>query len=324
MFGRVKKLYAFLDKNLSHISVLRQPVSDFLNLHAGDLMIDGTLGLAGHACDALRAMGSTGHLYCFDQDENHLAFARDRLLQISSNFTLFHANFSEMQERLASVGVSQVNGILLDLGLASPHIDDPERGFSFLRDGPLDMRFSPELTPATAADIVNTWSVADLQTIFWRYGEEKFARRIVQGIVDYREEKPFTRTKELADLIVQVTPRLYHVKVHPATRVFQALRIAVNRELEVLENVLPQAVSLLAKGGRLVIISYHSLEDRIVKHFLKSQAAECICPPEVLRCVCPGTPILKLVTKKPIEPSEEEISQNPRSRSAKMRVAEKF
>lgn len=287
-------------------------------------MIDGTLGLAGHSSDALQKIGLAGHLYGFDQDAHHLASAREKLSQTSSNFTLFHANFTEMQTSLASVGVSQVNGILLDLGLASPHIDDPERGFSFLRDGPLDMRFSPDLIPATAADIVNTWSVADLQTIFWRYGEEKFSRRIAQGIADRRVEHPFARTKELADLIVAVTPRLYHVKIHPATRVFQALRIAVNRELEVLENVLPQAVSLLAPAGRLVIISYHSLEDRIVKHFLKAQAVECICPPEVLRCVCPRTPILKLVTKKPVEPAEEEIAKNPRSRSAKMRVAEKF
>ena len=286
-------------------------------------MIDGTLGLAGHASDALSLIGPAGHLYGFDQDESHLALAREKLSQISPNFTLFHANFTDMQEKLSSVGVSQVNGILLDLGLASPHIDDPERGFSFLRDGPLDMRFSPSLSDMTAADVVNTWPLRDLQLIFWRYGEEKFSRRIAQAIVEKRYEKPFTTTKQLADFIMEVTPRLRNMKIHPATRVFQALRIAVNRELEVLENVLPQAVSLLAPKGRLVIISYHSLEDRIVKHFLKSQAVECVCSPEVLRCVCSGIPIVKLVTKKPVEPTEEEIAQNPRSRSAKLRVAEK-
>jgi 16S rRNA (cytosine1402-N4)-methyltransferase len=307
-----------------HIPVLRQSVREFLNLKAGDCAVDGTLGLGGHSSDICDAVGPQGHLYAFDQDENHLAFARDRLKNFSDRITFLHSNFSAMQEKLHEIGVTQVDGILLDLGLASPHVDDSSRGFSFLKDGPLDMRFDTSSDFPSAADLVNQLPEESLKKIFYEYGEERFAPKIARAIVTDRQLQSFTTTQQLADLIVRLYPApLRHGRTHPATKVFQALRIAANRELEVLEHVLPQTVSLLKPGGRLVIISYHSLEDRIVKHFLKSQTIDCICPPEVLRCECQFQPPLKLLTRKPVVPTDQEIAENPRSRSAKLRVAQK-
>lgn len=315
-----------------HISVLRQSVEEYLNLHSGDIAVDATLGLGGHCEDILRRVGHEGHVYAFDQDESHILIARERLKFYEDHLVVFHANFVQMSEKLHDAGVSQVSGILLDLGLASPHVDLGERGFSFSHEGPLDMRYSRTLTALTAADVVNGASAEELSKIFREYGEEPHAKKIAENIALRRRKIPFRTTKELADFVAEILSRFSRLRhysskfsrIHPATKVFQALRIAVNREFEVLEEVLPQTLDLLRPGGRLVVISYHSLEDRIVKHFLKSQALDCICPPEVLRCSCRGKPVLKILTKKPVEPSENEISENPRSRSAKLRAAEKM
>lgn len=318
-----KKVIRCLCTSFMHIPVLRQSVAEFLNLHSSNIAVDGTLGLGGHCENMLRVVGEKGHIYAFDQDESHILMAKQRLASFSSYLTIFHSNFAQMKDCLQSVSVSQVDSILFDLGLASPHVDRSERGFSFSHEGPLDMRYSQTLTSLTAADLVNHASVRDLQRIFFQYGQEPYARKIAQEICSRREVFPFRTTQELADFIVDLTPRFKIHKIHPATKVFQALRIAVNNELEVLEEVLPQTLDLLRPGGRLVVISYHSLEDRIVKHFLKSQSVSCICPPEILRCKCSGKPVLKILTKKPVIPSEQEICENPRSRSAKLRAAEK-
>lgn len=313
-----------------HVPVLRQSVKTYLNLQKGDICIDGTLGLGGHTMDMIEAVDLGGHVYSFDQDLSHLEIAKKR---IAGKFgkdglkicTLIHANFSDMLEKMAELKVEKVNGALFDLGLALPHLTRAERGFSFQQDGPLDMRMSRELSDLTAADIVNTYSEKELADIIFEFGEERLSRKIAHMIVERRRKEKLVTTKQLEDLIFHAyPPQLRHGKSHPATKTFQALRIAVNHELDVLENVLPQAVSLLAPHGRLVVISYHSLEDRIVKHFLRSQTVECICPPEILRCECHTKPVLKILTKSPILPTDEEISENPRSRSAKMRVAEKL
>ena len=302
-------------------------------LKSGNIAVDATLGLGGHTMDMIEAVGLTGHVYSFDQDLEHLEVARQRITEkfgaerFATNVTLIHSNFVGMQEQLAqrNIHASSIDGILFDLGLALPHLTRAERGFSFQQEGPLDMRMSRELNPLTAADILNTYSESDLADIFFQFGEERLSRKIAKSIVEQRKKTPFTTTNQLEDIVFHSYPvSLRHGKSHPATRVFQALRIAVNSELEVLENVLPQAVELLAPKGRLVAISYHSLEDRIVKHFLRSQTRDCVCPPEVLRCECSTTPVLSVLTKSPVLPSDEEVAENPRSRSAKMRVAEKL
>lgn len=313
-----------------HVPVLRQSVREFLDLKLGDIAVDATLGLGGHTMDMIEAVGSKGHVYSFDQDLTHLEVARQRITDKFGakglkNVTLIHSNFVEMQEKLHALGVTSVNGVLFDLGLALPHLTHAERGFSFQHEGPLDMRMSRELTQLTAADILNLYSEGDLADIFFQFGEERLSRKIAKAVVEFRKKEKFTMTKQLEDIVFHAYPvSLRHGKSHPATRVFQALRIAVNSELEVLENVLPQAVGLLAPHGRLVAISYHSLEDRIVKHFLRSQTRDCICPPEVLRCECSTTPVVSIVTKSPVTPSDDELRENPRSRSAKLRVAEKL
>ncbi len=313
-----------------HDPVLRQSVHEYLALKSGNIAVDATLGLGGHTMDMMEVVGPKGHVYSFDQDLEHIEVARTRIEERFGKdglkrFTPIHSNFVHMKEELKKLAVTQVNGILFDLGLALPHLTRPERGFSFQYEGPLDMRMSRELNPLTAADIVNTYSEADLADIIFQFGEERLSRKIAKAIVEQRKKVPFATTKQLEDLVFHAYPaNLRHGKSHPATRTFQALRIAVNSELEVLENVLPQAVELLAPKGRLVAISYHSLEDRIVKHFLRSQTRDCVCPPEVLRCACSATPVLSVLTKSPVTPSDEEVAKNPRSRSAKLRVAEKL
>lgn len=319
----MNKLY--LEKEISHSPVLRQSVKMFLALCPGDIAVDATLGLGGHTADMLESVGQKGHIYGFDQDQDNVEIACRNLAQYSHQFTPIHTNFEHLLDRLAEHDITQVSGILFDLGVASPHFDRPERGFSLQSDGPLDMRFDLSSGVQTAADLLRNMSVAELAKIFKEYGEERYALRIAHAIVDDRKKVPFKTTKQLAELIVRLyPPRERHKKIHPATKVFQALRIAVNRELDVLENVLPQAVSLLKPGGRLVVVSYHSLEDRIVKHFLKSQARSCICSKEILQCQCRGRPVLKVLTKKPVVPSDVELVENPRSRSAKLRCAEKL
>lgn len=328
-----------IQSKINHIPVLRQSVQKYLNLKKGDIAVDCTLGLGGHAKDILEKIGPKGRFIAFEQDEQNLEIAKNNLTRATAgrtndnavencihnnhnNVVFIHQNFEFLANELKKHKIKQINGILIDLGLCSSHLEFENRGFSFKKSEPLDMRFSKELTRLTAAEIVNKYSAKCLAQIFKEYGEERYAARIAYTIEKQRRIAPIQTTTELAELVKKATPVPRHI--HPATRVFQALRIEVNNELEVLKNILPQAVKVLAPRGRLVVISYHSLEDRIVKHFLKFQTRDCVCPPYILTCQCNHEPTLKILTKKPVRPSEAEIHANPRSRSALLRAAEKL
>ena len=308
---------------MNHKPVLLQETLTQLNLRKGEVVVDGTLGLGGHGKAILKAIGSAGKYYGFDLDIDNLTEAKKRLKEFSAQTNFFHDNFVHCHDRLHEEGIDQVDAILLDLGLSSPHIDDPSRGFSLQEDGPLDMRFDRQSNTLTAAQIVNTWPESDLKKIIYEYGEERYAPKIARLIVEQRKEKPFTVTSELVDLVGTIMKSSTD-KRKVATRVFQALRIAVNQELEVREKVIPPLLSLLKSGGRLVIISYHSLEDRLVKRAFKKVARACICPPQVLQCECSGKTSFQILTKKPIVPFDSEIQENPRSRSAKLRAIKKI
>lgn len=300
----------------THIPVLLQAVLSFLQVRPGGVYIDGTVGGGGHATAILEASAPDGRLLGIDRDPAALEVARERLAPYGARGILRHGSFAELS-RLAE-DFTPADGVLLDLGLSSLQLADPERGFSFSQDGPLDMRFDPTEGGLTAADLVNTLSLKELTDVLYRYGEEKQARRIAAAIVAAR---PIYRTSELAELIERTVGR--RERIHPATRTFQALRIAVNRELEMLEAALPQALDLLRLGGRLVIISFHSLEDRIVKQFLHRESRDCICPPEVPICVCDHRARVRVLTPKPIRPDAAEVEVNPRARSARLRSAER-
>jgi 16S rRNA (cytosine1402-N4)-methyltransferase len=309
-----------------HVSVLRDEVLAALvpDGRIVERVIDGTLGAGGHSAALLRA--GVGHLLGFDLDPQALALAKDTLAPFGDRATVVHDSYLQMAEHAYALGWHDgVDAILLDLGVSSMQLDTAERGFAFMKDGPLDMRFNPASSDATAADLVNTWDADELADIFYRYGEERESRRIARAIIAGR---PYQTTRQLADVIEQAMPRHYprHTKpnsrsIHPATRVFQALRIAVNDELRVIEKVLPQAIDLLRPGGRLAVISFHSLEDRIVKHIFKDASTEIISPPGMQLEEKYAT--VELVTRKPIEATEAEIARNPRSRSAKLRVVRK-
>ncbi len=299
-----------------HIPVLLQAVLSFLQVRPGGVYIDGTVGGGGHAAAILKASAPDGRLLGIDRDPAALEVARERLAPYGERVSLRHGSFADLA-RLAE-GFSPADGILLDLGLSSLQLADPERGFSFAHDGPLDMRFDPNGGGPTAADLVNHLSLKELTDVLYRYGEEKQARRIAAAIVAAR---PIYRTSELADLIERTVGR--RERIHPATRTFQALRIAVNRELEMLEAALPQALDVLRPGGRLVVISFHSLEDRIVKQFLRRESRDCICPPEVPVCICGHRARVRVLTPHPVRPDGAEVMTNPRARSARLRAAEK-
>ncbi len=308
---------------MRHVSVLRADVQKYLSLKKVEIVVDGTLGLGGHAEDILKAIGKEGKLIAFEQDERNLSSAREFLKKYESQIVYIHDNFCYLKNRLEEVGVQKVDAILLDLGLSSPHIDDETRGFSFLRSGPLDMRFDLR-NKKTAEYVVNNYEEEKLVKIFFEYGEEKFASKIAREICRYRKSVPFTETTELADFISDIVPKKFVKRgIHPATKVFQALRIEVNDELNVLKDVLRQAKDVLKVGGRIVVISYHSLEDRIVKQFFK--ALERPEPSEEEKVYQTyGEPIFERLTKKPVTPGEEEISENIRSRSAKLRAYRKI
>lgn len=312
-----------------HVPVLLEAVLNAL-LPAGkrvDRMIDGTLGAGGHSKALLDA--GVGAVLGLDRDPQALAIAREVLAPYGERAHIVHASYAQMADEAARLGWDTVDAILLDLGLSSMQLDEPARGFAFRHDGPLDMRFDPSTGGLTAAEIVNYWEQAELADLFYNYGEEHNSRRIAEAVVKAR---PYTTTAQLAAVIEQAVPRptgkarrLHGAStIHPATRVFQALRIAVNDELRVIEKALPIALDLLAAGGRLAVISFHSLEDRIVKQAFKHASTDCICPPEVPICVCDHHATVALVTRKPIEADASEIAQNPRSRSAKLRVVEKL
>lgn len=281
--------------------------------------MDATVGAGGHAWGILEASSPAGLLLALDRDPQALALASQRLSVFSGRVFLIQAGYDTLLEQLRELGWEQVDGILFDLGVSSMQLDQPQRGFSFLSEGPLDMRFDPE-DSITAADLVNSLPEKELAELIWRYGEERCARTIARAIVKAR---PLYTTRELADLIARTIKR-HEPGIHPATRTFQALRIAVNRELERLEAALPQAVSALAPGGRLAIIAFHSLEDRLVKQFFRRESTQCLCPPQQPQCTCGHQATLREITRHPIRPKEEEIRENPRARSAHLRVAEKL
>jgi 16S rRNA (cytosine1402-N4)-methyltransferase len=304
---------------MQHIPVLYQAVIDLLKPVPGGLYLDGTLGAGGHARGVLIASSPDGKVVGMDRDPQALEMARENLAEFGERVIFIKDTYRNFQSHLNNLNWQCVDGILLDLGISSMQLDKPERGFSFRADGPLDMRFDPEQA-LTAADLVNELSREELAEILFTYGEEKLARKIAEAIIANR---PLVGTKDLAEIVKKVA-RNPKSKIHPATRTFQALRIAVNQELDALEAFLPRALESLNTGGRLAIIAFHSLEDRIVKKFFRLESRDCICPPEVPICVCGHKARLKELTRRPLRPEESEIDRNPRARSAKLRVAEKI
>lgn len=304
-----------------HLPVLLDEVLDGLAAKPGGTYIDGTVGGGGHAFALLKASAPDGRLLGFDKDPQAVMRAQKHLKAFGPRFRLIHASYATLEEEARREGFVPADGILLDLGFSSDQVDDPERGFAFRNDGPLDMRFDPMASGPTAAELVNALSEDELASILWRYGEETHNRAIARAIVISR---PIHSTRQLADIVVAVVGRGRARSIHPATRVFQALRIAVNAELEALQLVLPQAINILRPGGRIAVMTFHSLEDRLVKRFFRESAAPCICPPEAPICTCERTPVVRLVTRKPITPQAAELAANPRSRSAKLRVAERL
>ena len=301
-----------------HHPVLYQEVLHWLEPKPEGTYIDATVGLGGHAKGILERSSPDGRLLGLDIDPQALGYARQRLRAFGERVVFVESCHDNLAEVAQQRGFEQVDGVLLDLGVSSLQLDDPTRGFSFREDGPLDMRMGTD-KEVTADEIVNTWPEAELARIIYQYGEERRSRRVARVLCARR---PIRGTRELADLVAKAVGR--GGRIHPATRTFQALRIAVNDELRSLESVLPQAVTLLKPGGRLVVISFHSLEDRIVKRFIARESKDCICPPHVPQCVCGHVATLARLTKKPIRPTDKETAANARSRSARMRVAERL
>jgi 16S rRNA (cytosine1402-N4)-methyltransferase len=303
---------------LPHQPVLYKEIIHALRPKRGGRYLDGTLGAAGHASRLLEASAPDGQLLGLDVDPQALKLAHRKLAPFGERARLIHASYATLRQHLDELGWDLVDGIILDLGASSMQFDSPERGFSFLADGPLDMRFDPT-NQLTAAQIVNEWPEEELANVIYRYGEEPASRRIARAIVQFR---PIIGTGNLAAVIERVQPR--RGPHHPATQTFQALRIAVNGELDAVEQTLPAAVRALGPGGRLAVISFHSLEDRIVKEFFRLESRDCICPPKQPICTCGHKASITEINRHPITPTEEEITQNPRARSAKLRVAEKL
>jgi len=304
-----------------HLPVLVTEVLEHLITRRDGCYIDGTVGGGGHARAILEQTAPHGRLLGLDRDPQAVARARERLSVFGERVQLVHASYVELKRLARQHGFFPADGVLLDLGFSSLQIDDPARGFAFQLEGPLDMRYDPTSDAPTAADLVNTLPEPELVELLWHYGEEPRSRRIAQAIVRAR---PLQTTRQLAEVITAAVGRAPGERLHPATRVFQALRIAVNEELDELEAVLPQAVTTLRPGGRLAVIAFHSLEDRRVKHFFRREARDCICPPEVPVCRCEHQATLRVLTRKPLRPSDEEVTANPRSRSARLRVAERL
>ena len=310
-------------KEFYHISVLLEECLDGLNIRPDGIYVDGTLGGAGHSGQIAKRL-TTGRLIGIDRDPVALEAAGERLEPYSDRVTLVHSNFSQMKQVLRDLQIDGVDGILLDLGVSSPQLDDGERGFSYMVDAPLDMRMNSG-DSLNAETVVNTWPQEELKRILYNYGEERYAPQIAAAICRRREVAPIKTTLELVDIIRSaMPPAALREKQHPAKRSFQAIRIAVNDELGAVEQIMEDAVGLLKPGGRLAIITFHSLEDRIVKNGMAEAAKGCTCPPNFPVCVCGKKPLVKLVSRKPIVASDEELEANPRSRSAKLRVCEKL
>ncbi len=302
-----------------HLPVLYQEIILALNPHSPGKYIDATLGAGGHSQGILEASAPGGELLALDRDPRALAIASQRLSVFGSRAHLVLASYTTLLAQVRKLQWDSVQGIVFDLGVSSMQIDTPDRGFSFLTDGPLDMRFDPS-DPVDADQIVNQWTETDLADIIWRYGEDRNSRRIARAICAAR---PIHTTLQLAEVIRKASGG-QRDRIHPATRTFQALRIAVNQELQAIESTLPQAVEALAPGGRLAVISFHSLEDRLVKQYFRRESSDCICPPEQPICTCNHKAIIRDLTRHPIVPDEDETQVNPRARSARLRIAEKL
>ncbi|MBP3887164.1 MAG: 16S rRNA (cytosine(1402)-N(4))-methyltransferase RsmH [Cellulosilyticum sp.] len=307
-----------------HVSVLLNECIQGLDIKPNGTYVDGTLGGAGHASVVCSHLSEEGRFIGIDQDNNALAVSKERLSGVKPEVTLVKSNFVEVKSVLDQLGVDKVDGMLIDLGVSSHQLDEPSRGFSYMHDAPLDMRMNQDAS-YNAYEVVNTMSEEDLYQIIKEYGEERWAKRIASFIVTERGNKPIETTYELVDVIKKAIPQSARKDgPHPAKRTFQAIRIAVNRELEIIEPTIQDIVARLNPGGRLCIITFHSLEDRIVKHAFKSLEDPCTCARNLPICVCGKVPQVKVITRKPILPSDEEVEANPRSRSAKLRIIEKI
>ncbi len=304
---------------VGHVSVMKEETLGLLAVQAGGRYIDCTIGGGGHASAILEASAPGGLLLGLDADPAAIDTASRQLAHFGDSVRLVNRNFSALSQTCQELNFAPVHGVLFDLGLSSLQLSAEERGFSFQTEGPLDMRFGPT-QEITAGDIINGYSETELANTIWAYGEEPRSRRIARAIVQAR---PLRTTRELADIIARAAGG-GRARIHPATRTFQALRIAVNDELAVLAQGLEQAAGVLGHGGRIVVISYHSLEDRTVKQFFQKETRDCICPPETPACVCGHTASLRIITRSPERPSQEEVRANPRSRSARLRAAEKL
>ncbi|GAA3648002.1 16S rRNA (cytosine(1402)-N(4))-methyltransferase RsmH [Asaccharospora irregularis] len=306
-----------------HVSVLLDECIENLNIKPDGVYVDCTMGGAGHSKEIVKKLSNKGLFIGFDQDKNAIKTAKERLSEYSDRVKFVHSNFENIKDELEKIGVYKIDGVLADLGVSSHQLDEADRGFSYMQDAPLDMRMDVRCE-FSAYDVVNGYTEEELAKIIKDYGEENWAKRIAKFIVEERKEKKIETTKELVDIIKKAIPKKARIDgPHPAKRTFQAIRIEVNNELGVITKMIEDASSIMNKGGRICIITFHSLEDRIVKNAFKELSLDCICPPHLPMCQCDKKSEVKIITRKPIIPTDEEIEVNPRSRSAKLRVAEK-
>ena len=309
-------------QEFTHVPVLLHECIEGLQIKPGGIYVDGTLGRAGHSLEIARRL-TTGRLICIDRDSAAIEAAQRRLAEYLDKVTLVHSNFSAVADVLRELDIPGVDGMLFDLGVSSPQLDDAERGFSYMHDAPLDMRMDREAA-LTARDVVNTWPMEEIRRILFEYGEERYAPAIARAIVKARQTAPIDTTLQLVDIIRAALPAAAkREKQHPAKRSFQAIRIAVNDELGALQPMMRGAVRCLNPGGRICVITFHSLEDRLIKRSMQDLAKGCTCPPDFPVCVCGNHPKIRIITRKPILPGAQELADNPRARSAKLRVAER-
>ena len=307
-----------------HVSVLLDECIENLNIKPDGVYVDCTMGGAGHSKEIVKRLSDKGLFIGFDQDKNAIQTAKERLSEYSDRVRFIHSNFENIKEELAKIGITKIDGVLADLGVSSHQLDEADRGFSYMQDAPLDMRMDVRCE-FSAYDVVNTYSEEELAKIIKDYGEENWAKRIAKFIVEERKEKDIETTGELVDIIKKAIPKKARIDgPHPAKRTFQAIRIEVNNELGVITRLINNASSIMNEEGRICIITFHSLEDRIVKNAFRDLASDCICPPHLLMCQCDKEAEVKVITRKPILPTEKEVEENPRSRSAKLRVAQKI
>ncbi|OON97278.1 MAG: 16S rRNA (cytosine(1402)-N(4))-methyltransferase [Epulopiscium sp. Nele67-Bin005] len=310
--------------NFEHISVLLEECITGLDIKPDGIYVDGTLGGAGHASHICQKLNKDGHFIGIDQDNNALAVSKERLSEVEPKVDIVKSNFSDLDEVLGQVGVPKIDGMLIDLGVSSHQLDEASRGFSYMQEAKLDMRMNQD-SELCAYKVVNEYSEDELHEIIKNFGEERWAKRVASFIIEHREKKPIETTFELVDIIKRAIPQKARQEgSHPAKRTFQAIRIEVNREIDIIAPTIKKAVDALNSGGRLCIITFHSLEDRIVKHTFKSLAESCICDRNMPICVCDQEPVVKVISRKPILPTKDELENNSRSKSAKLRIVEKL